>query len=442
MGNSQKLKKPKDVVVYSNNYVEALYQTGYLAKKIMIAAILCCGDENWLPNDSGGEVVMTASELREMVGIDRGSLQYLELAVKKLTETSVTVRDPQDPGNGWEIFNYLPFGKYKNGVLTLLINPKMRPLVENLQKNFTQYHIENIKPLKSGYSIRIFELLKMHAFKSEYKIDVNELRRMFGLEEKYKKYNDFKKDVLEKAKKELKQHCEIWFEYKEIKNGRKVSKILFLIYKQEKPFSVREVFPVEKSKNGNSDSVVIEAIPVEESNEVQDDLINELIKNGFVGAEKFLKEESRELVEEALKIIKGQGGISNPGGLLREKVRFLKEKNSLKELGKQKKEQREQEIVRLGEKIKEQEEEGKKRNREECVRLFNEMIQKNRYLFLKEHGEFFREKFEELGSSYAQDQAEKYFTLAEEVQKHGNLQPDSIKESISLEILKEFLAKK
>ena len=431
-------KKTKNIVVLGNNYVDALYQTDLLAKKIMIAASLSCQDEKWEPK--GCEIVISANKLIKLVGVKKNSLRHIAPAIDKLHKTTIEILDPNKV-NYRESFSFLPNGIYDNGKLTLTINAKMKPFIQNLQKNFTKYHIENIKPLKSGYSIRIFELLKMNYFKGEYKISVDELKKMFGVEHQYQQYNNFKRNVLEKAKKELKQHCEIWFEYEEIKNGQKVFEILFLIFKQEKPFSVLEMIPAEKDTTKKDSSIVVEAIPVQESNEVQDDLINELIKNGFVGAEKFLKEESRELVEEALKIIKGQGGISNPGGLLREKVRFLKEQNSLKELEKQKKaqeeqEQREQEIVNEGKKL-----EGKKRNREECVRLFNGMGQNDRYLFLKERGEFFESPAKEFKSSILKDISTNYFKFAEEVQKHGNLKPDSIRKSLVLAELKEFLAK-
>ena len=229
----KKVQKPS-IVVYDNNYMEALYQTDLLAKKIMITASLKCQDMVW--TEKGCEIIMSSNELREISGIRRGSLQHLEHAVKKLTETSVTVKNPKDPKH-WIVFNYLPRGEYKHGTLSLLINSEMKPLIQNLQKNFTQYHIENIKPLKSEYSIRIFELLKMSAFKGKYRIAVENLKKMFGIGDKYKLYAHFKDRVLEPAKRELKEHCEIYFEYKEIKAGNKVVEIEFEIFKQKKDFS-------------------------------------------------------------------------------------------------------------------------------------------------------------------------------------------------------------
>ena len=61
-----KKKTPKPIIVYDNNYMEALYQTDYLAKKIMIAASLRCREMNWEP--TGCEITMSANELRELSG--------------------------------------------------------------------------------------------------------------------------------------------------------------------------------------------------------------------------------------------------------------------------------------------------------------------------------------------------------------------------------------
>ena len=231
-----KNNKKEDMVIYHNDYIEALYQVDLLAKKIMLASSLICRDSDW--TDKGCEVIVSSNELYELVAIKKNSLKHLEAAVKKLVQTTVTVKNPKDPKD-FVIFNYLPRGEYNNGELKLTINIEMKKFIQDLQKNYTQYHIENIKPLKSEYSIRIFELLKRNAFKKKkITISIKELRKMFGLENSYTDYNMFKKRVIEKAKLELKEHCEIYFEYREIKTGRKVTAIEFKIFQQIKDFSV------------------------------------------------------------------------------------------------------------------------------------------------------------------------------------------------------------
>jgi len=311
--------------------MEALYQTDYLAKKIMIATSLRCQDMNW--TDKGCEIIMSSSELREMSGILRGSLQHLEHAVKKLTETSITVRNPNNPKN-WIIFNYLPRGEYKNGTLSLLINSEMKPFIQNLQKNFTEYHIENIKPLKSGYSIRIFELLKMSAYKGKYLVKLDALKKMFGITEKYKDYNNLKARVLEPAKRELKEHCEIYFEYREIKTGNKVTEIEFKIFRQSREFSLSEAV-IDATIKGIELKDIIQKTSAKDGAKTEQnysELGKKLIKLGFMGdVERYINEEGREVIAEALKGLEGQFNVRSMGGLLRRRVGAIKERQTLLE---------------------------------------------------------------------------------------------------------------
>jgi plasmid replication initiation protein len=289
----RKNNSKKEMVVYQNNFIEAFYQVDFLAKKIMIASSLRCRESDW--SDKGCEIIISSNEIRELAGINRNSLKHLEHAVKKLAQTVVTLKNPDNPKD-FIIFNYLPHGEYREGVLKMVINRDMKPFVMDLQKNFTQYHIDNIRPLKSEYSIRIFELLKMHAFKDKkFRIMLVELRKMFGLQDKYSDYNMFKKRVIEKAKNELKKHCEIYFEYREIKKGRKVNEIEFDIIKQRKEFSdYEDVLDVTIK-----DEVLQESVFIKTEFEGQ---LNEL---GWTGDfEELVREISFEAIEHYYDILK------------------------------------------------------------------------------------------------------------------------------------------
>ncbi len=325
-------KKKREMVLYDNNFIEGFYQVDYLAKKIMMTASLCCQDEDW-GNNEDYELTLSSSELRHLSGIKRGSLQYLEEAVRKLTETSVTLKNPTDPKH-FIVFNYLPKGEYKNGELFMRINREMKPFIQNLQKNFTQYHIENIKNLKSGYSIRIFELLKMSAYKGKYRVELDSLKKMFGIEDKYKFYANFKKDVLEVAKRELKEHCEIYFEYREIKTGNKVTEIEFKIFRQSKEFLLSEAVINATIKDIEFKDIIQKTSTKDGVRTEQNysELGKKLIKLGFMGdVERYINEEGREVIEEALRGLEGQFNVRSMGGLLRRRVGAIKERQTLLE---------------------------------------------------------------------------------------------------------------
>jgi plasmid replication initiation protein len=336
-------KDPKPIVVYSNDYTEAFYQTDYLSKKMMIASSLRCKKKDWHPE--GCEIELSANELQELTGLTKNSLKHLEKAVDKLHKTIIRLKNPDDPRH-WISFNYLPKGEYKDGVLKLLINAEMKPFIQGLQKNFTQYHIENIKFLKSGYSIRIFELLKMHAYKKIYLVKIDNLRKMFGLEKKYTKYNNFKQNVIIPAYKELKEHCDIYFEFIEKKKGRQIVEIEFKIFNQKKHF-----VDIEASEDITVNTEIIPSTEhAEKENFISEKshanttefspLATELISLGFNGnVEKYIETNGENLIYQVLNDIKKTQDISTiqkPIGLLRFKIIELKKiKQIEKDLEKQ-----------------------------------------------------------------------------------------------------------
>ena len=104
--------------------------------------------------------------------------------------------------------------------------------------------------MKSKYSPRLYEILKMNEFnKKGFDISVDELRRLFKAENLYKNYNDFKKKIILKAQEELNLYTDIKFDFLEIKLGRKVDSIRFFIYenkKQEVPKKSKKIIKTKK----------------------------------------------------------------------------------------------------------------------------------------------------------------------------------------------------
>jgi len=111
------------------------------------------------------------------------------------------------------------------------IHPKLKPYLLELKERFVQYNLKYILPLASSYSIRIYQLLKEYEKATKRTFTVNELMDILQVPTSYKIYNRFKEKVLQVAEKELIAHCDIFFEYEEIKEGKRVNEILFRIKK-------------------------------------------------------------------------------------------------------------------------------------------------------------------------------------------------------------------
>lgn len=129
---------------------------------------------------------------------------------------------------------WLSSATYKKGtgIVELEFSPRLKPYMLKLGTMFTQYKLANILNMKSKYSPRIYELLKCNEFKKQgyIELEIEELRKILKADNIYPLYNDFKRYVIERTQKELKKLSDIYFDFEEIKTGRKVTSLRFYIH--------------------------------------------------------------------------------------------------------------------------------------------------------------------------------------------------------------------
>lgn len=116
----------------------------------------------------------------------------------------------------------------KNKTIRFSIGKELRDYLTNLDKNYTSYRLINIPKLRSGYSIRIYELLFQYKKIGLRYFEIDDLQKKVG--SKYKLYGDFKRKVLNQAQKDLKKHTDLAFAFAEKKAGRKVIGVEFVIF--------------------------------------------------------------------------------------------------------------------------------------------------------------------------------------------------------------------
>ncbi|MBU3174570.1 replication initiation protein [Clostridium estertheticum] len=121
--------------------------------------------------------------------------------------------------------------KKGTGMVELEFSPKLKPYMMQLNTLFTQYKLANILLMKSKYSPRIYEILKCNEFKKQGYIEIvlGDLRKLLKAENIYPLYGDFKRRVLLPVQKELKKLSDISFDLEEIKTGRTITDLRFII---------------------------------------------------------------------------------------------------------------------------------------------------------------------------------------------------------------------
>jgi len=118
---------------------------------------------------------------------------------------------------------------YKQGTIQLTLHSFFRPYLLQLKREFTSYQLKNVSKLKGQYSIRIYELLKQYERLKERTFDLDDLRQKLAVTDKYPAYGNFKQRVLVPAQKQINKKSDISIEFKEIKVGRAVKRIKFII---------------------------------------------------------------------------------------------------------------------------------------------------------------------------------------------------------------------
>jgi plasmid replication initiation protein len=132
------------------------------------------------------------------------------------------------------------------GIISFTLHPPVRPFILNLIGNFTEYYFENIARLNSSYSIRLYEFLKQYEKIGSRKTTVIALRHFLNIDgKKYLRFSNFKAKTILVAQKELEEKTDIYFEFTEIKTGRKITDIEFFIHRNEKNIQKKLVEEVE-----------------------------------------------------------------------------------------------------------------------------------------------------------------------------------------------------
>ena len=124
-----------------------------------------------------------------------------------------------------------------NGVLAYHYNPMIKNQLQQLAGRFTSYFLKNIASMKSAYAVRLYEISVMHLNASKKDLTtfiktISDLKNHLDLTGRYANFFDFKRRILEKAKKEINKHSDIKFSYEVKKLGRSPNEIIFTVSKK------------------------------------------------------------------------------------------------------------------------------------------------------------------------------------------------------------------
>ena len=117
----------------------------------------------------------------------------------------------------------------KSGTIRIRFDETMQKHLVGLigNGNYTQYSLLCVLPMRSAYSLRLYELLKSYIGlrHKEKEFDIDDLK--IKLNAPYERFPDFRRKALEIATREINEFTDIEISWEPIKRGRKVIAVKF-----------------------------------------------------------------------------------------------------------------------------------------------------------------------------------------------------------------------
>ncbi|GAA8512147.1 hypothetical protein HpBT260_14980 [Helicobacter pylori] len=147
---------------------------------------------------------------------------------KRILEDETLVFDPvtnkkEEMFEVMAIFKRIQYLKRK-AVICYQLNDCLKPYLLGLMKNFTQIPLQHILPIRSGYAIRIYQILlsELKQNKNETTMYLTQLQDILCVPKSFYAWIDFKRNVLEPSLKEINATTDIVASYRTKKQRQKV----------------------------------------------------------------------------------------------------------------------------------------------------------------------------------------------------------------------------
>jgi plasmid replication initiation protein len=161
--------------------------------------------------------------------------------------------------------NYLKEGQSGEGVeqqeyIDITVEPEMKPLLLQLQQNFTAYNIQNVAKLGAS-ALRLYELLKQYERIGNRTMDIDHMKHILEMESEYPLFADFFKWFIKPAIRDINLYSDLQVEEPErIKQGKKVVSLHFVIRKKKdsEPIILLNPREVDESTGPSVKTLILE----------------------------------------------------------------------------------------------------------------------------------------------------------------------------------------
>jgi len=238
-------KAENNKITKANALIEARYRLTIREQRLILMCISMLSPED----EEFPTVRFKVKDIVEVLELNTEAYYHeLKTILKRLLSRVLEI--PREDG-GYILLHWVESAEYipKSGEIELRIHPKLKPYLLKLKEKFTTYYLKAVIGLRSSYSVRLYELLKQYQNIGRRRFSIEELKSLLKIESgEYRRYNHFKERVILQAQRELKEKTDIYFDFREIKRGRKVVEIEFTILENPKFKALKEEAKVEEEK--------------------------------------------------------------------------------------------------------------------------------------------------------------------------------------------------
>ena len=238
------VEQTKQVAAIANQFIQhARYKLTPREQKLILymATLLKQEDsdfETYLVPVSEIEYILKSDESKKHGSFyERLDMLLDSITDKKITfPTEFTVDGVRLRGHINWVAGAVP--KYnEDGVLCVEFgfSPQMKPFLLGLKEKFTRFEFLEVAKMKSGFSIRIYQMCKSYYYehirhgRNVLAVSIRELKSRLGISDKYPDFRNFRRKVLNVAMDEINENTRLHIDYDFIKKGRNITDVRIVI---------------------------------------------------------------------------------------------------------------------------------------------------------------------------------------------------------------------
>ncbi len=201
------------------------------------------------------EYTFDIKDFYQLCGIEDRSYTRLKQMLIGLKQKTWWVKTGPDEESTVSWFNKVRTNK-KSGKVTIRFDDDMMPYLLQLAEQetfYTSYNLQYVLPMQSQYSPRLYEVLKSYQKNNrQWYFEIDELRDLLDCRN-YSRWVDLKRWAIEPAIEEINKYTDIKIAYRPLKEGRKITRVEFLMKAKTEEEATRAKLDGAKAMDGEVD---------------------------------------------------------------------------------------------------------------------------------------------------------------------------------------------